>query len=279
MFQQKCYRCLVLTSTLCIFGGSADARGPSVSSKCVRSKFNCSIATEKGQRVVSVRTGRRSWDVNESNIMDGNGRILAVNKKKRVEINNRTFRFFDSQEYFMAVSTSNGSAGWLPISSLRHKDDFLISRDPNWEYKPEQINIIQCYVVKNSDSSYDILDYKVVFDSISKNEKVADYASIKRKNGVYSVNLVASVPGFGLGAPAIDHFVAGSTFFQIPVDKDASLFDISARYWGSDKQGRFRIHRGNLSFYFGYFRFAHSGSHGRRFGWVSSEALVRTDCD
>lgn len=253
------------------------AEGPTPSSRCVRSAFNCSLASATGQRVVSVRTGSRFWRVSESVIRDGTGQVMGWNSRRQVEFNLRTSRTFDGGEYVLAISTSNGSAGWLPLSAVVEREDFLESRLPNWEYRPPATKSLGCFAVKAASLPDEVAEYKVVFDSKAKHEKVADFESRLRKNGRYSVNLVASVPGFGLGAPTIDHFPAGSLFTRLAL-ADVPGSEIAARYWGPDATGRFVDPRGALTFYFGYFAPQVDGATVRRFGWVAADAREPAPC-
>jgi hypothetical protein len=83
------------------------------------------------------------------------------------------------------------------------------------------------------------------------------------------------VPGFGLGGPAIDIFPAGTRFRRIDVPTTTGEPSITIPLWAKDGSGDYKKQSGTMKFIYGYVN-TEPGT--KRFGWMSLDALVATDC-
>lgn len=240
---------------------------------CIASTYNCRFR-EGGSRV-ETQAGGDTWGIaTGASVRDGNGTVLATQTATRLTFNYGQTRLLAGKAHALALTTSNGSAGWYPIdhilgeASFRKQNGEVNGRDPG---KGE----MACYQIKNThDASIELR--KVVKDSTATHERAGDYLPLVRANGQRSANLVFSVPGFGLGGATTDHFVAGTKFQRVQVPTFAGVPSITIPLWSKNTAGRYLKLDGELRFFYGFVR-ASDGV--KRFGWMAEEALqVSTGC-
>jgi hypothetical protein len=244
--------------------------------ECTESPFNCRFRS--GSSRVTTAGGEDSWGIEPgASVRDGNGDVLAVETRSRLTFNFGQTRALAGKAMALALSTSNGSAGWYPIerilgeTSFRARNGEVNGRDPG-------LGDMACYQVRDAhDPGIELK--KVVFDSQvgdDGHERAGDYLPLVRNNGRRSVNLVFSVPGFGLGGATTDHFPAGTKFQRVEVPTSSGRPSITIPLWVKDSAGRFRAQSGTMRFLYGYVR-ASDGV--RRFGWMAQDALeVSSGC-
>jgi hypothetical protein len=249
----------------------ARSTSPGVNSGyCTASPYNCRFH-EGGSRVMT-QGGDDSWGITPgASVRDGNGTPLYPQAGTRMTFNYGQTRLLAGKAHALALTTSNGSAGWYPIdhilgeASFRQQNGEVNAKDPGQ-------GKMACYEVRNShDASIELK--KVVYDSkVGDNghERAGDYLPLVRTNGERSVNLVFSVPGFHLGGATTDHFRAGTKFQRVDVPTQTGLPSITIPLWVKDGDGRFRRRSGSMRFLYGYVR-ASDGV--RRFGWMAEDAL------
>lgn len=241
---------------------------------CAESPYNCKLRVSGGNRVLTNDPDdNNSWAVADGvPIRDGNGTIVGHSSKKRTTFNYGQKRTFAGEPYVFAVSTSNGSAGWMPLASIAGKSSF--------EQKLGHVSALGaglaklgCYQIKNSHDP-DLELKKVVYDSKVTHERAGDYLPLVRKNGQRSANLVFNVPGFALGGVAVDHFPAGTKFQRLDVPTNSGKPSIDIPLWVQDGQGRYRKQAGTMKFIYGYI-IAATGT--KRNGWMAYDALTVSD--
>jgi hypothetical protein len=242
---------------------------------CTASKFNCRFH-QSGSRVTDA-SGNEGWAIQPGGtVIDGNGTALATETSTHMTFNYGQVRTIGGVAYALALTTSNGSAGWYPIDHI--VDTTFRSRAGEVAAKDPQQGEMGCYeVVHVSDDT--LAAKKVVHDSTEPptgHERAGDYLPLVRADGKRSVNLLFSVPGFGLGGATTDHFRAGVKFQRVDVPTETNRPSISIPLWVQDAEGRYRTQSGTMRFIYGYVRTA-NGS--RRFGWMARPALqVSTGC-
>ena len=203
---------------------------------------------------------------------DGNGTVLLASTASTAKFNYGQVRSLAGEDHAFAMSTSNGSAGWLPISAISGKSSFL-DKVGHVSAKSSGLDPMACYEVRNShDASIELK--KVVYDSQSSHERAGDYLPLVRDNGLRSVNLTYNVPGFGLGGVAIDHFPAGTKFQRVDVPTDHGAPSIDIPLYVADSQGRYRKKSGSMKFIYGYV-VAATGT--KRNGWIAYDAVTPSD--
>ena len=171
-----------------------------------------------------------------------------------------------------AVSTSNSSAGWMPLTSILGKESFA-QKLGKVSALGAGLAKLGCYQIKSShDPTLELK--KVVYDSKVTHERAGDYLPLVRANGKRSANLTFNVPGFALGGVAVDHFPAGTKFqrLEVPTTKGPASIDIPL--WVKDDQGRYRKQSGTMKFIYGYI-IAATGT--KRNGWMAHDALTVSD--
>jgi hypothetical protein len=220
-----------------------------------------------------TQSGLESWGIATGySIRDGNGEVLGKQTGSRLTFNYGQTRLLAGKAHALALTTSNGSAGWYPIDAILGEESF---RKQNGEVnaKDPHEGRMGCYRVRDSsDPSIELK--KVVYDSkvgIDGHERAGDYLPLVRANGKRSVNLVFSVPGFALGGATTDHFLSGETFHRVAVPTASGLPSISIPLWVRDGAGRFRKRSGKLRFLYGFI-VASDGV--KRFGWMAEPALL-----
>jgi len=236
-------------------------------SECTESPFNCRF--RDGSSRVTTAGGDDSWGIEAgASVRDGNGDVLATETGSRLTFNFGQTRALAGKACALALTTSNSSAGWYPIDHILGETSFR-ARNREVNAKDPGLGKMACYEVRNShDASIELK--KVVFDAMSSHERAGDYLPLVRSNGRRSVNLIFSVPGFGLGGATTDHFPAGTKFQRVEVPTDSGRPSIVIPLWVADSAGRFRTQSGTMRFLYGYVRAADGV---RRFGWMAQDAL------
>lgn len=243
---------------------------------CKVSPYNCKLRVSGGNRVATNDPDDdNSWAVQQGvPVLDGNGDVMAISTKTRAKFNYGQKRSFGGEDYVFAMSTSNSSAGWMPLSSILGAESFA-SKVGHVSAKGAGLEEMGCYEVKSSHDPVLELE-KVVYDSKSTHERAGDYLPLPRANGQRSVNLVFNVPGFALGGPAIDHFPAGTKFQRLDVPTDHGAPSIDIPLYVKDSKGRYRKKSGTMKFVYGYV-LAATGT--KRNGWMAYDALkVSSGC-
>lgn len=235
---------------------------------CIVSPYNCRFRAPGISQRVTTAGGDDSWAVEPgASVRDGHGDVLITSTRTRMTFNYGQTRALAGKAHALAISTTNGSAGWYPIdrilgeTSFRNRMGEVNARDPG-------DGKMACYEIRNShDASLELR--KVVFDSEATHERAGDYLALPRANGRRSANLIFMTPGFGLGGATTDHFPAGTRFQRVRVPTSTGRPSISIPLWVEDGAGRFRTRAGSLRFLYGYIR----GDGVRRFGWMAEAAL------
>ena len=237
---------------------------------CLASSYNCKLRVEGGNRVATNDPADDNWGLATGGaIRDGNGTVVGTSTRTSSAFNYGQTRTFAGEVHAFAVSTSNGSAGWLPVSSILGRTSF--------EQKVGHVSALSsglgklgCYAVRNTHDP--VLELKkVVYDSDAEHERAGDYLPLVRNNGLRSVNLTFNVPGFALGGVAVDHFPAGTKFQRLDVPTDTGVPSIDIPLWVKDSAGRYRKQDGTMKFLYGYV-IAATGT--RRNGWMAYDALA-----
>lgn len=243
---------------------------------CAASTYNCKLRVSGGNRVATNATDdNNSWAIAKGvAVRDGNGAVVAMNAMSRTTFNYGQSRTFAGETHVFAVSTSNGSAGWMPLASIAGKDSFA-GKLGHVSALGEGLTKLGCYEIRDShDPAIELK--KVVYDSKVSHERAGDYLPLVRANGKRSANLTFNVPGFALGGVAIDHFPAGTKFQRYDVPTSAGPASIDIPLYVKDDQGRYRKQDGTLKFIYGYI-IATTGT--KRNGWMAYDALkVSSDC-
>ena len=243
-------------------------------SACAASPFNCKFRASGGNRVVT-QAGDESWGIAPgASVRDGNGNALTTQNSSTMTFNYGQTRLLAGKAHALALSTSNGSAGWYPLDHIKGEASF---RSQNGEVNGKDPGRAKmaCYQIRNThDASIELK--KVVYDAQTAHERVGDYLPLLRNNGVRSTNLVFSVPGFALGGATTDHFQAGTKFQRVDVPTASGKPSITIPTWIADGQGAYKKRSGSLRFFYGYV-IASDGV--KRFGWMSEPALqTATNC-
>ncbi len=242
---------------------------------CTGSPYNCKFRATGGNRVMTAG-GEESWGIEPGGqVRDGDGGALATQTGTRLIFNYGQTRFLAGEAHALALSTSNGSAGWYPIGRIKGEASFrarmgeVNARDPGR-------GRMACYQIRDGhDPAIELR--KVVYDSRDSHERVGDYLPLPRRNGRRSANLVFSVPGFGLGGATTDHFPAGTRFQRVEVPTSTGRPSISIPTYVAGADGRYTVRRGSVRFLYGYVRAADGV---RRFGWMAEDALrPSSGCD
>jgi hypothetical protein len=236
--------------------------------ECIASAFNCRFR-EGGSRV-TTKGGEESWGITPgASVRDGNGTALSTQTGSRLTFNFGQTRYLAGKAHALALSTSNGSAGWYPIDHIKGETSF---RSQNGEVngKDPQMGAMACYQIRNNhDENIELK--KVVRDSKATHERAGDYLPLVRADGRRSANLVFSVPGFGLGGATTDHFLAGTKFRRVQVPTGSGQPSITIPLWVKNGSGRYVKQSGEMRFYYGYVR-ASDGV--KRWGWMAEDALT-----
>ncbi|NVJ26896.1 MULTISPECIES: hypothetical protein [Myxococcus] len=243
---------------------------------CLVSGYNCKLQVNGGNRVPTNDPADDNWGLTTGvPIRDGNGTVVGTNTRTSAAFNYGQTRTFAGEPYAFAVSTSNSSAGWLPISSILGRTSFE-QKVGHVSALGAGLDKLGCYAVRNSHDP--VLELKkVVYDSDATHERAGDYLPLVRANGQRSVNLVFNVPGMALGGPAVDHFPAGTKFQRLDVPTEHGVPSIDIPLWVQDSAGRYRQQSGEMKFLYGYVIAATTGT--KRNGWMAYDALqVSSGC-
>lgn len=236
---------------------------------CIESPYNCRFrAPGISQRVVTGG-GEESWGIDASaSLRDGNGDVLGPITNTRLTFNYGQTRSLAGKAHALALSSSNGSAGWYPIDHILGETSFR-ARVGEVNAKDPGRGKMACYEVRDShDTSIELL--KVVRDSKKEHERLGDYLPLVRANGRRSVNLIFMVPGFGLGGASTDHFPAGTRFQRVSVPTSSGKPSITIPLWAKASDGSYTKRAGSARFLYGYIR----GNGVKRFGWMAQDALT-----
>lgn len=235
---------------------------------CIASPFNCRFRA--GSPRVTTKGGEESWGVEPgASVRDGNGTALSVQTGSRLTFNYGQTRLLAGKAHALALSTSNGSAGWYPIDHIKGETSF---RQQNGEVngKDPGLGEMACYEIRSShDATIELR--KVVKNSKAEHERAGDYLPLVRADGRRSANLVFSVPGFGLGGATTDHFLAGTKFRRVNVPTGSGLPSITIPLWVKNSAGDYLKHKGDMRFFYGYVRAADGV---KRWGWMAEDALA-----
>lgn len=244
-----------------------DALTPGVNGgACKYSPYNCKLRVNGDNPVDGPADG---WTVKDGPVVDGNGDLIGKNTRDHLDFNYGQDRRIGNRTYVMARSTSTMSAGWFPID-LVASEGVLRSRLGEVNAHDTHGRRLGCYQIRNS-SDDTLAMKKVVYDSDEVHERAGDYLSLVRSNGRRYANLAFSVPGSGLGAPAIDIYPAGTHFQRVDVPTNSGRPSLDVPLWVKDGSGRYRQRSGSLKFIYG---FVHSSTGDRRFGWMAYDALL-----
>ncbi len=252
-------------------GGSPGVNG----SRCIASPYNCRFRA--GSSRVQNAAGGERWAVEPgASVRDGNGDVLAVQTGDRMTFNYGQTRALAGKAHALALTTSNGSAGWYPFDHIVSETSFR-EHVGNVDAKDPHKGKMACYEIRNSHDPELELE-KVVYDSkVGPNghERAGDYLPLVRANGRRSANLVFSVPGFGLGGATSDHYPAGTKFRRVSVPTRTGRPSISIPLWVANSHGRYIVRSGSMRFLYGYI----VGNGVKRFGWMAQDALkVSSGC-
>ena len=246
---------------------------------CAKSPYNCKLRVSGGNRVeTNDPKDDNEWHLDLGvPVRNGNGDVVATNDKSSTTFNFGQLRDFGGVTYAFAVSTTNGSAGWMPLAAIHGHDSFA-AKVSHVSAHAAGLKKLGCYEIRNGhDASIELK--KVVKDSQmgpDGHERAGDYQSLPRNNGQRSANLTFNVPGFGLGGVAIDHFPAGTHFQRLDVPTSSGAPSIDIPLWVQDAAGRYLKHSGDMKFIYGYV-VAKTGD--KRVGWMAYDALqVSSGC-
>jgi hypothetical protein len=238
---------------------------------CVASPYNCKFHI--GGNRVETAAGGESWKVVAgADVRDGNGASLALERGTALTFNFGQTRLLAGKAHALALTTSNGSAGWYPMDHIVDEAAFRAANG-NVDAKDPKLGKMACYEIRNShDTTLELK--KVVYDSqvgATGHERAGDYLPLVRANGKRSANLIFSVPGFGLGGATTDHFPAGTKFQRVDVPTDSGRPSISIPLWVKDGAGAYKQQSGTMRFLYGYV-VASDGV--KRFGWMAQDAVM-----
>jgi hypothetical protein len=239
-------------------------------SACFASPYNCKLRANGGARVATADPADDTWGVAVGrDLVDGFGTKLGTSTSTRITFNWGQVRTFGGQKHAFAMSSSNGSTAWYPISGIAGKTSFLEKVGAVHAHDPGQ-GKMACYQIKNThDPVLELL--KVNYDTTALHERAGDYLPLVRKNGKRSANLTFNVPGHALGGVAIDHYPAGTRFQRVVVPTHGGAPSLDVPLWDKDKQGRYRKPAGALKFVYGYI----VAGGAKRFGWMAYPALEK----
>ena len=239
--------------------------------ECIVSKFNCRC--RDGDSRVTTAAGGETWAIAPgASVRDGNGNALTLEAGTTMTFNYGQTRALAGSAHALALSTSNGSAGWYPFDHITSEASF---RDHvgNVDAKDTGEARMGCYEIRASDDEA-LAAKKVVYNSQegpNGHERAGDYLPLVRNNNKRSANLIFSVPGFGLGGATTDHFQSGTKFRRISVPTHTGRPSISIPLWVRDGNGAYKKQSGTMRFIYGFVR-ASDGV--KRFGWMALDALT-----
>lgn len=237
---------------------------------CIESPYNCKLRVSGGNRVATNDPAdENQWAVTTGvAVRDGNGTVMITSSRTSTTFNYGQSRTFAGETYVFAVSTSNSSAGWMPLASIKGAASFA-GKVGHVSARGAGLGELGCYAVRSTHDP--VLELKkVVYDSDATHERAGDYLPLVRANGRRSVNLAFNVPGFALGGVAVDHFPAGTKFQRLNVPTTSGPPSIDIPLWVLDGAGRYRKPGGTMKFLYGRV-IAATGTD--RVGWMAYDAL------
>jgi hypothetical protein len=251
-------------------------------SGCKRSGYDCSLHPGGGGQRVAAADGSTQWSVSQAwlasrgltdvPVLDGNGDPMGLSKKRSFVLNYGQTRRLRDATYVMAVSAGVGSAGWVPLDMFTKASE-LRRRVGEVNAHGSGLRKMACYEVASSYPKR--LDgYKVVKGATDRDsEEPNDYLpQVRSGNGRVYMNLAFSVPGDGLGAPAVDIFPAGTKFQRLDVPTwerpDRPSLD-AALYAKPAGSARYTKRVGSMKFIYGYVK----TPGGVRNGWMALDGL------
>lgn len=243
---------------------------------CEESPYNCKLRVSGGNRVATNDPDDDdAWALYTGvPVRDGNGTVVIQSTKTSGTFNYGQTRSFAGETHVFAVTTTNSSAGWMPLSAIKGAESFA-SKVGHVSAKGAGLAEMACYAIRDWHDP-DLELKKVVYDSQATHERAGDYLPLVRANGKRSANLAFNVPGFGLGGVAVDHFPAGTKFRRLDVPTDSGNPSIDIPLWVQDSEGRYRKQSGAMKFIYGYI-IAATGT--KRVGWMAYDALqVSSGC-
>jgi hypothetical protein len=262
------------------------------SSGCRRSAYNCSLHPGAGSQRVLHADGEDGWHVDPKwlidhgfvdpktkearvPVLDGNGNLMALSSKTKYTFNYGQTRRLNDRTWVMALSAGIGSAGWVPVDAFVNAAS-IRARVGNVTAHGVGLKDLGCYEVKSTFDA-DINKYRVVENAtVTNSPEPNDYLPMKRDNGKVYVNLAFSVPGDGLGAPAVDIFPAGTKFQRLDVptwERGGASLDVKLY---SQTPGTFRFNTlsdRRMKFLYGYVK---TNDGVLRYGWIAQEGLIST---
>jgi hypothetical protein len=246
-----------------------DALQPGVNGgACIESPFNCKLRVSGGNAVDNSQDGL--WAVDDAPVVDGNGDVMGMNTRDHLRFNYGQTRRMNNTTYVFARSTSVESAGWFPIDKVKGEES-LRSKVGEVNAKDTGRAKMACYRIRDSHDA-SLVEKKVVYDTQEEHERAGDYLPLPRANGGRYANLAFNVPGFSLGAPAVDIFPAGTKFQRLDVPTDSGPPSIDIPLWVKDAQQRYRKQDGTMKFIYGYI-VSKTGT--KRYGWMAYDALTK----
>ncbi len=296
-----CGALIACVAPIACYDGSPEFDAPDVLPRegvngevCAMSDYNCKLRTGSPRVTTYDPDDNDYWGVNIGvTIRDGNGDPLGVQSRDRAIFNYGQTRMLNGENHAFAMSTSNGSASWLPISSILGRASFE-AKVGHVSAKGAKLKKMACYAVRNSHDP--ALGSKVVVASYPQGERLPlanDYLPLARTNGKRSVNLAFNVPGFSLAGAAVDHFPSGTKFQRLEVTTweengrlpsiDIDLYQVvgtdgkPSAATKLDASTHLERTGSKMKFVYGYV-IARTGT--KRNGWMAIDALeVSQDCD
>ncbi|MEP7119468.1 MAG: hypothetical protein ABJE95_00940 [Byssovorax sp.] len=239
---------------------------------CALSDYNCKFRVDGGNRIAHT-DGSIDWGIDGgATILDGNGDSLGVEGASTLKFNFGQERVFGGKHYVYALTTSNHSSGWFPLSSVKSAD-VLGPRVGHVSAHRSGLAKMACYQIKDS-ADPKLAEKKVVHDTTAApgpaGEAAGDYLPRLRANNKRSINLIFNTPGSGLGGPAIDHFPTGTKFQRLDVPTDTGHPSIDVKLWSQDGNGKFLTPAGTMKFVYGSIQ---SKTGDTRVGWMAYDGL------
>ncbi|HEY0138124.1 MAG TPA: hypothetical protein VGB85_28755 [Nannocystis sp.] len=292
---------MAFVAPIACYDGSPEFDAPDVlpregvnGEECAMSDYNCKLRPGSPRVTTNDPDDNDYWGLMTGvQILDGNGDPMGVQSRDRAIFNYGQTRVFNGETHAFAMSTSNSSTGWLPVSSILGRASFE-AKVGHVSAKGAKLAKMACYQIRSSHDA--ALGSKVVVAYFPKDERLplaSDYLPLPRANGRRSANLAFNVPGFSLAGAAVDHFPAGTKFQRLEVttwEENGRLPSIEIDlYHVVDQNGqptgatrldantRLEPTGAKMKFIYGYV-IARTGT--KRNGWMALDALEVSDsCD
>lgn len=260
------------------------------SNGCKRSPYNCSLRPGgAGQRVTNA-AGGQNWAIDEGwlaargyvdpvtklavvPVVDGNGDEMGRVRKLTFVLNFGQTRRMKDLTWVYALSAGLKSGGWVPLDAFGARDS-LRAHVGEVNARGDNLAKMECYEVKATYPAR-LDNYKVVKNTTDKDSmEPNDYLPGVRANGKVYVNLAFSVPGDGLGAPAVDIFPAGTKFqrVDVPTWENPDRPSIDATLYAKPKGStKYTQPSGEMKFVYGYVK---SDLGSVRYGWLAYDGIT-----